>query len=96
MEYRLLGPVEVYDGTRSIRLGGPRRLTVQGSPPATARQQILIAIPALRRELGDAIVTAIAGYRLRAEPDAIDLCRFEQAAGLRDALLLWRARRSVA
>src|SRR5262245_38888320 len=125
VEYRLLGPVEVYDGTRSVPLGGPRRRTVlallalnvgqplpiprlidavwEGSPPATARQQILIAISALRRELGEAIVTATAGYQLSAERAAIDLCAFEQAvadarqaptaqrraAGLRTALLLW-------
>ncbi|MFD0344050.1 BTAD domain-containing putative transcriptional regulator [Streptomyces sp. NPDC127117] len=53
-----------------------------GEPPADAVGALQALVGRLRRALGhDAIVSADSGYRLAAEPDAIDLHRFERLAG---------------
>jgi DNA-binding SARP family transcriptional activator len=73
-------------------------------PPRTATTSLQNSIVALRRILGaDLLVTRAPGYRLTADPDSIDLSRFEalvasartlegedRAARLREALALWR------
>jgi DNA-binding SARP family transcriptional activator len=74
------------------------------SPPVTVTKSIHVYVSRLRGELGeDRIVTRKPGYALRADPSEIDLARFESfldeaagaepraaAAGLREALALWR------
>ncbi|MCX4848357.1 BTAD domain-containing putative transcriptional regulator [Streptomyces sp. NBC_00893] len=53
-----------------------------GEPPADALGALQALVGRLRRAVGhDAIVSADSGYRLAAEPDAIDLHRFERLAG---------------
>ncbi len=73
-------------------------------PPRTATTSLQNSIAALRKLLGaDLVVTRPGGYRLAADPDSIDLNRFERlvaeartlepeesAARLREALALWR------
>jgi DNA-binding SARP family transcriptional activator len=73
-------------------------------PPRTAATSLQNSISALRRVLGsETLVTRSPGYRLVAEPDSIDLVRFERlvtsarqldaperAERLREALALWR------
>src|SRR5688572_14548675 len=74
------------------------------SPPATAQTALQVHVSQLRKALGaDRIETRAPGYRLRIEPDELDLVRFEQLvtearrapaadAGdqLRQALDIWR------
>ncbi|HEU0086570.1 MAG TPA: BTAD domain-containing putative transcriptional regulator, partial [Pseudonocardiaceae bacterium] len=76
------------------------------SPPASASKAIQGYVLGLRKVLGGAIVTKARGYLLQAEPDRLDLVRFERLAAegqacLRDdpeqaaerfgaALRLWR------
>ncbi|MEV0317918.1 BTAD domain-containing putative transcriptional regulator [Streptomyces sp. NPDC050658] len=53
-----------------------------GDPPADAPAAVQALIGRLRRTIGaDTIVSADGGYRLRAEPDDIDLYRFERLTG---------------
>ncbi|MCX4732434.1 BTAD domain-containing putative transcriptional regulator [Streptomyces sp. NBC_01363] len=53
-----------------------------GEPPADAVGALQALVGRLRRAVGhDAVVSADSGYRLAAEPDAIDLHRFERLAG---------------
>ncbi|MEV6166557.1 BTAD domain-containing putative transcriptional regulator [Streptomyces sp. NPDC052052] len=53
-----------------------------GDPPADAVGALQALVGRLRRALGHAAVTsAESGYRLAAEPDAVDLYRFERLAG---------------
>jgi DNA-binding SARP family transcriptional activator len=73
-------------------------------PPATAAKSIQVYVSRLRKALGEGrLFTHGHGYLLRAEPEELDLARFEQladearrggpdtAAGkLREALALWR------
>jgi YVTN family beta-propeller protein len=73
-------------------------------PPATAAKSLQVYVSRLRKVLGeDAIVTRSPGYALPAEPEQVDLGRFERfveeaarepptaaAAKLREALALWR------
>jgi len=73
-------------------------------PPDSARKSLQVRIAGLRKALGaDRIVSRPPGYLVRAEPDELDLARFEQltaaaeaaepaaaAAQLREALGLWR------
>ena len=50
-------------------------------PPVSAQQSLQVYVHGLRRALGaERIETRGAGYRLHAEPDEIDLRRFEQLA----------------
>jgi DNA-binding SARP family transcriptional activator/DNA-binding beta-propeller fold protein YncE len=74
------------------------------SPPATAQTALQVHVSQLRKALGaDRIETRTPGYRLRIEPDELDVVRFEQLvtkarrasaadAGdqLRQALDIWR------
>jgi peptide/nickel transport system substrate-binding protein len=78
-------------------------------PPESASKMVQIYVSRLRRRLepNERLITQAAGYRLRVDPDELDLDRFERlaadgrdalaagdadlaAAGLREALLLWR------
>jgi DNA-binding SARP family transcriptional activator len=73
-------------------------------PPRTVATSLQNAVAALRRALGPGVVhTQPPGYRLSADPDTIDLSRFERlvasarqlepqerAERLREALALWR------
>ncbi|MGW2842761.1 AfsR/SARP family transcriptional regulator [Streptomyces sp. NPDC001493] len=53
-----------------------------GEPPADAPGAVQALVGRLRRALGrDAIDSAENGYRLAADPDAVDLHRFERLAG---------------
>ncbi|MFE3943725.1 BTAD domain-containing putative transcriptional regulator [Streptomyces sp. NPDC059118] len=53
-----------------------------GEPPADAMGALQALVGRLRRAVGhDAVVSADSGYRLAAEPDAVDLHRFERLAG---------------
>jgi predicted ATPase/DNA-binding SARP family transcriptional activator len=53
-----------------------------GEPPADAPGALQALVGRLRRTLGhDAILSADSGYRLAAEPDDIDVHRFERLAG---------------
>jgi DNA-binding SARP family transcriptional activator len=75
-------------------------------PPRTAPAYVQNCVHRLRRGLGaESLETRAPGYRLRIDPDAVDARRFERlvrearplptrerAAGLRDALALWRGR----
>jgi DNA-binding SARP family transcriptional activator len=74
------------------------------TPPASGLRGVQVYVSALRKILGDGvIVTRAPGYVLTAEPEALDLHRFERlvgeardgdpaarAAKLREALALWR------
>jgi DNA-binding SARP family transcriptional activator/Flp pilus assembly protein TadD len=125
MEFRLLGPLEVRAGGRTLDLGGLRQRRVLAAlllnadrvvalphlidaawdddPPATAQRQVQNRVGALRAVLtraGRFIDTEGAGYRLRVDPDELDLLVFEEltrrgraaadAGLLRQALGLWR------
>ncbi|TXS34508.1 AfsR family transcriptional regulator, partial [Streptomyces sp. or43] len=53
-----------------------------GDPPADASGALQALVGRLRRALGHAeVVSADNGYRLAAEPDSVDLHRFERLAG---------------
>ncbi|MFE7261436.1 BTAD domain-containing putative transcriptional regulator [Streptomyces sp. NPDC057592] len=53
-----------------------------GEPPADAVGALQALVGRLRRAVGhDAVVSAESGYRLAAEPDTVDLYRFERLAG---------------
>lgn len=53
-----------------------------GDPPADAPGALQALVGRLRRALGHAAVaSASSGYRLAAEPDSVDLYRFERLAG---------------
>ncbi|WP_372407086.1 BTAD domain-containing putative transcriptional regulator [Streptomyces luteireticuli] len=53
-----------------------------GEPPADAAGALQALVGRLRRALGAAAVESVpGGYRLRAEPDDVDLNRFERLAG---------------
>jgi DNA-binding SARP family transcriptional activator/tetratricopeptide (TPR) repeat protein len=66
----------------------------EDQPTATAAKALQVYVSQLRKTLGrDRVVTAPGGYLLRAEPEELDLGRFERlhAEGMpRDALALWR------
>ncbi|GHF32594.1 hypothetical protein GCM10010218_12060 [Streptomyces mashuensis] len=52
-----------------------------GEPPADATGALQALVGRLRRAVGHAVVDSVAGgYRLRAEPEDVDLCRFERLA----------------
>ncbi len=66
-------------------------------PPASAQSALQVHVHALRKALGaDRIVTQAPGYLVRAEPEELDVGRFERlvkagsAADLEQALGLWR------
>jgi predicted ATPase/DNA-binding SARP family transcriptional activator len=65
-----------------------------GDPPVTAATALQVHISALRKVLGDRLVTAAPGYLIRVEADELDAARFTAMAGspdqLRAALALWR------
>ena len=78
-------------------------------PPKTASQVVRVYVSQLRKIIGaDAVETVGSGYRLRAEPDAVDADVFERLVAegnallragdpaasdrLREALALWRGR----
>lgn len=53
-----------------------------GDPPADAPGAVQALVGRLRRAIGrDAVASAENGYRLAAEPDAVDLHRFERLTG---------------
>ncbi|MGW2474500.1 BTAD domain-containing putative transcriptional regulator [Streptomyces sp. NPDC001665] len=53
-----------------------------GEPPADAAGALQALVGRLRRAIGhDAVASADSGYRLAAEPEAVDLFRFERLAG---------------
>jgi DNA-binding SARP family transcriptional activator/DNA-binding beta-propeller fold protein YncE len=66
-------------------------------PPETARTALQVYVSQLRKALGgERIETRTPGYRVRTEPDALDLERFERlVAGGRDALARGDAERSA-
>lgn len=95
---------------RANRILTPEEIVRQlwgDQPPATARAQVHALVSAVRQALPDGrtmLRTEEGGYRLRVEPDALDLSRFERglahasvepdrataAATFRSALALWR------
>jgi DNA-binding SARP family transcriptional activator len=129
MEFRILGPLEVLDGDRTLDLPGQRqrgllallllhanqvvsssRLVEELWPEEAASESRAGALQAsvsrLRKSLGpgaELLVTLPTGYMIRLAPEQLDLDRFERlvreagdaepqeaAAGLREALALWR------
>lgn len=52
-----------------------------GCPPATAVNTLQVHVSGLRRCLGEVVVRDGAGYRLALAREAVDLVRFEHAAG---------------
>ncbi len=106
LEFRILGPFEVLEGGRAVKLVPGKeqallavlvlhrndRVSVDRltdllwdeSPPESAPKMIRIYVSRLRRALASAggpdqrLVTQAAGYRLRVEPDELDLDRFER------------------
>ncbi|MDQ3995375.1 MAG: AAA family ATPase, partial [Actinomycetota bacterium] len=64
------------------------------APPGTAQKALQVYVSQLRKLLGrERLETQAPGYRLRVEPDELDLARFEhlrQEGKLREALALWR------
>ena len=70
-------------------------LWAQQAPPSAAKI-VQNAVLRLRRALGDGrLETAEHGYRLRVDPDELDVARFERLLaddGAREALSLWRGR----
>jgi DNA-binding SARP family transcriptional activator len=135
-EVRVLGPVEVWAGGRSIDLGAAKRRIVlaalavnlgspvsaetiidrvwDGDAPAEARNVVYAHVSRIRRILADAagsekgpvvLERRSGGYAIRADPDRVDMHRFqrlvdrarapqvaddERARLLREAMLLWR------
>jgi DNA-binding SARP family transcriptional activator len=71
-----------------LLLDAPRVVAVEAlidalwpHPPASARKVLQVYVSQLRKALGpERIETRPPGYRLRAEPGAVDLGRFEQLA----------------
>jgi len=131
VEFRLLGPVEVWNGDRCLDAGRPHQRAVLAAllvdadrvvpvetlidrvwgqvVPDQARVSLRAHLSRIRRllEAGEseaptAVLSHVAGgYRLRVDPDQIDLHRFRRLAGtashthapvesLRAALALWR------
>ncbi|MCP3974280.1 MAG: tetratricopeptide repeat protein [bacterium] len=131
MDVRILGPLEVWEGSEQLVLDSPRQrsilalLTIHAnevvsvdriadelwgeSPPESVQSTVRYHLSKLRSALGDAavhVVTRSHGYLLEVAPEAIDVCRFEAAAGegrgliaaeperaarvLVDALSMWR------
>jgi DNA-binding SARP family transcriptional activator len=116
MEFKILGPLEVWANGRALELRGQKQralLTLlvleantpvsrerlidalwEEDPTATAPKALQVYVSYLRKLLGkDRLVTRAPGYLLRADPDEVDLIRFQrlQAEGkLQDALALWR------
>src|SRR3954471_6816750 len=105
MDYRILGPLEVADGDRSVAVGGDRQRAVLGQlllhrnevvaserlidelwgerPPPTAAKILQNYVSHLRRALAvngsdGPLETHGGAYRLRVEPMALDLERFER------------------
>ncbi len=66
----------------------------EDEPTATAAKALQVYVSQLRKTLGrDRVVTKPEGYLLRADPDEVDVARFERLVGDRrphDALALWR------
>jgi DNA-binding SARP family transcriptional activator len=126
MDFRILGPLEVWDGERSLQLGGSKRRAVLAllvvnanevvstdrivdmlwgnDAPGNAISALHNHISRLRKELGPELLASHDwGYVLRADPETIDLHRFERLAAeaealpateraerLAEALALWR------
>jgi YVTN family beta-propeller protein len=103
IQFRILGPLEVVELGRTVRLGGAKQRAVLavlllhrrevvstdrliddlwgGRPPATAVKTVQGYVSNLRKALGaDLLLTQGRGYLLAAEPDQVDLDRFEALA----------------
>lgn len=99
----VLGPIEVIDEGRAVRLNAakPRALLAMlllranefvpsdrlvddlwdAAPPATAPRILQAYVSQLRKALGhEAIETGSAGYRLRLDPEGLDLLGFRRLA----------------
>ena len=126
MEFRLLGPLEVWRDGHSIEVRGSKRRAVLAllalhanevvrrdrlidelwgeRPPANAAAALQNHVSRLRKDLGaEVVATKPWGYVLRAEPERIDVARFESLVAdarplparerrekLGEALGLWR------
>ena len=102
MEFGILGPLEVREGSREVLLGGPKqrklfaRLLLDRNRvvsveslmetlwpnglPSDPSHQIQVYVSQIRKALGPhgaSLETTPPGYRLRTEPDVVDLDRFE-------------------
>src|SRR6266536_6433739 len=101
MEFRVLGPLEVRDGDRSLPLAGAKQRGLLAllllnanrvvsrdrlidelwgdEPPETAVTIVQVYVSRLRKLLPPAtLVTRSPGYLLSADPETIDLLRFER------------------
>ena len=120
MDFKILGPLEVYDEDRQLPTGGPKqrallailllhasevvptRVLVENlwgdARGPTAEDAIEAYVAQLRQVLGsaapagakDLIGTAPHGYVLWAEPDDVDVRRFERGVGAECARVLER------
>lgn len=102
MEFGMLGPLEVREGSSQLALGGPKqrklfaRLLLDRNRvvsldslidalwpervPSDPAHQIQVYVSQIRKALGPngaALETAPPGYRLRTDPEKVDLDRFE-------------------
>ncbi|WP_067537569.1 AfsR/SARP family transcriptional regulator [Nocardia crassostreae] len=80
MEFRVLGALDIRSGGSRLDLGGLTRRAVLGYLLLHDNQ----AVSAIRKTLGDGdgavLLTENPGYRLRVDPDAVDLNRFRRFA----------------
>lgn len=68
----------------------------QDTPPPTAVASLQMHLSALRKVLGDRLVTTNAGYLINAEPDEVDAIRFEAAITKARTYLSQRPARAAA
>jgi DNA-binding SARP family transcriptional activator len=103
MEFRILGPLQVWSRGEPVALGGTRQRSLLAilvlyanetvptdrlidelwgeQPPRAAVKTVQMFVSRLRKVLGpDVIATRANGYALVADPELIDLHRFERLA----------------
>ena len=68
----------------------------QDGPPATAVASLQMHLSALRKALGERLVTTTAGYLVNASPDEVDAIRFEAAVTKARSYLTQRPARAAA
>src|SRR6266542_1409537 len=106
VEFRVLGPLQVWNDQQRVALGGPQSEKVlaallidtlwDGVPPPTAKHQVHKLIANLRRKIPGSIETDGPGYRAQLDDATLDATTFTERAAvptiasLTAALALWR------